>query len=81
MTIQDEWKEFEKKVIPKDAGEDQRNDTKKSFFAGALIVFYLMDNIKIGKIPREEVSYYIDNLHEECIEFGKEQIRKSVEKN
>lgn len=41
-TIKKQWKSYLEKVVPEDAGPNQVSETKKSFYAGAVVLYEMM---------------------------------------
>lgn len=68
-TIEQEWMEFNRDVIPKDAGSVQRLEMKKAFFAGAYMALTKLSSISLQ--TNEDVAVtMIENLHRECRDFA-----------
>lgn len=40
--INEEWQEYKRKVIPKDAGHAQKRETKQAFYAGATVLMAIV---------------------------------------
>lgn len=63
------WAEFERKVIPQDASLRQRQEMKLAFYAGALVLF----NVSQDLDPCDEVTdadhAHFDRLYNEINDF------------
>jgi len=68
-TIQDTWDGYERLAIPAIAGELQRRESKKAFYAGALGVALLMTYAPGDDLSDDQVADYYKALIAECREF------------
>ncbi|HEX2882239.1 MAG TPA: hypothetical protein VHO25_22115 [Polyangiaceae bacterium] len=65
------WERFEAMVLPQSAGAFQRNEMRKAFFAGATILFEIMNNgISDGLDVNPEDMTFMNDLNAEMVEFG-----------
>lgn len=80
--IQQHWESYRARVIPKDAGGVQVEETRRAFYAGAAIVFGALIH---GVSPGEEVQAtdlrMMDDLQTELDEFLAEQGAKAAPRN
>jgi hypothetical protein len=72
--IQAEWYGFEKAVLPATAGENQRIETRKAFFAGASAIFALLvKGVSPGTgEPTDGDMALMDDLAAEIRDFGEQ---------
>lgn len=52
--IEKHYKEYDKLVLPKNAGEVQRKETEQAFYSGAWLLFSIISKIAHGE--SEEIS-------------------------
>ena len=62
---------YAKQTIPEHAGEAQRKDTKRAFFAGALSTLQVLSIASESAMTEKEGAKFIHELNEETIEFFK----------
>ena len=75
-TIQNAYKSYEE-LMPKDAGEIQRKETKRAFYAGALTMFTLLNKISNNK--NENIAIQLtEGLYQE-LELYKQQVLEGKE--
>jgi len=71
--IETAWKRFERMVVPADASAVQRSEMRKSFYAGAAIVFKVItQNVSEGEEVQESDLKLLDDIAREVDEFGVE---------
>lgn len=76
-TIQEEWENFLKKVIPENAPKIQKIETERAFYAGASSVIWIID--RLNENQSESVILNIwEGLKEECIDFFKNIFDESI---
>ena len=68
-TIQSEWGEYRKQVVPPDAGEVQLAETMNGFYAGASAALRIMSNISESDISTEAGVAIFDGLLDEVCRF------------
>lgn len=75
--IQEEWEKFHDRVMPLGAGEIQRRETRRAFFAGAAALFSILNrNVEGGSgEPTADEMAVMDDLSEEIQEYGRELAR------
>ncbi len=61
----EEWEGFSNVVIPEDAGEVQRREMKRSFFAGAQCLLLLSANLANEIDDPKIYNKVLQNIHEE----------------
>lgn len=70
--IQAAWLSYEQMVLPKDAGEVQRSETKQAFFAGASTIFQaLMVGLSDGPDESGGDMKMLSTIEQELRNFGK----------
>lgn len=72
-TIQEQWIDYRKKVVPPDAPDVQIQETRRGFYAGALAILQMQFAVSGGE---EELSddagvALIESWHQECADFMK----------
>jgi hypothetical protein len=67
--IEQEWQEFEKKIMPKNAPEIQRKEMRRAFYAGAWTMLKLVQSLGADGIPEEDAIGVLEEVDKECIEF------------
>ncbi len=67
-SVDSEWKDYAKMVIPKNARENQRVETRKAFYAGA---FTILEGILPRCMPMSEVDAdkYLNDIRDEIRRF------------
>lgn len=71
-SIQSQWGMFEKAVMPKDAHPIQRQEMKRSFYAGAEAILRIQHAISDGSLSDDAAVGVIEGLHQEMIIFSGE---------
>lgn len=73
MVIAEAWKRFEAMVLPASAGEVQRAETRKAFYAGASIMFRTMTGgVSEGDEIRDSDLALLDGIAKEVDAYGLE---------
>jgi len=72
--VEDSWKGFAIKVIPKDAPKNQFIEMRKAYYCGCFAMFTLMFEISntIGETDEEGASKILENINNKC----QEEIKK-----
>lgn len=68
-SIQEQWDDFSKNIIPRGAGEIQRDECKKSFYAGALTMIEAMGEIATAGLSEQAEEATINGLQSEIVDF------------
>lgn len=68
-TIHDQWKSYEKEVIPKEASQAQRTECKRAFYAGATGIFMIFVNGVAAKKEQEAVDA-IESLNKQLADYA-----------
>lgn len=72
-TIADQWSDFDRLILrPTGAGNVQRVETKRAFYAGAQAVLNVMLEIACVDTSDEGGAAMLEGLHDECRRFGAE---------
>lgn len=69
--IEDSWKGFASKVVPKDASETQRSEMRKAYYCGFYSNFDLMGLISVN-YTEDKACHIMDEIKEQC----EKEIRK-----
>lgn len=71
-SIEAGWQSYLKRVVPKDAGHVQVNETRQAFWAGATVLFYaIMQTLDPGDEPTEDDLQRMVNIAAEIDAFAK----------
>jgi len=69
--LADQWQDFEKRVLPADAGEVQRIETRRAFYAGAqALLCGLLNMFEPDHGPTEEDLKAMDSIKAELDQFA-----------
>jgi len=70
-TVQEHWGIFEKLVIPLEVTKEQKSEIKKSFYAGAAAVHFMLSKKSLNE---EAAKAILDGVYKESMDFfwGKE---------
>jgi len=69
--IADLWQSYAAHVLPPNASDTQRRETRRAFYAGALSIFnVIVDSLTDGPEPQEEDVRTIEALSEELSAFA-----------
>ena len=74
------WTIFAGAVLSPSASQVQRDEMRKSFYAGFVECFKIMDDLS-NALPEEESLRAMDRLNNEARDFYKEIVRKADEGN
>lgn len=81
-SIQQEWEDFSKKVIPECTQKDvQYLEMRKAFFAGALSLLNGVNAMGNPKIPEKDCLKYLNERADELQEFYVNLMKEYAEKN
>lgn len=70
-TLDDEWKEFARQVIPAAASTRQIAEMRRAWYAGVATMFSLMTwGLDPEREPTDLDVEYLENLHKELTEFS-----------
>lgn len=67
--LQEAWKQFEQGVMPVDAGDVQRQEMRRAFFAGAWTVHCELMRIGQDHITEAEGQAVLTDLHREFVHY------------
>jgi hypothetical protein len=70
-TLFDHWKSFERAIVPKGAGAIQREECRRSFYAGAAAMFSLVLDAS-EPADEDECEFNMTRLSEELKAFPKD---------
>lgn len=68
------WESYEEHCVPREAGPEQRTETRRAFYAGALFTIMVLDRIGEPDVPEREGLEIMSMLRAECEEFVAEQL-------
>ena len=69
-TVQSLWQDFDTKVVaPSGAGDVQRSEMRKAFFAGANVMFYMM--VEASGYPEDTALTVVEKISKELRDFPK----------
>lgn len=68
-TIEDGWIEYYRVVIPKNAGQVQKEETKRAFYAGAMQACYAVSKIGGKQVSLDSGANMFQALVDECVVF------------
>jgi hypothetical protein len=67
----EQWDQFARAVLPKDAPADQRREMRRAFYAGAQgILFKVITALAPDSEPTEEDLRMMDDLERELLDFA-----------
>jgi hypothetical protein len=67
----EQWDQFARAVLPRDASADQRREMRRAFYAGAQgILFRVISALAPESEPTEDDLRMMDDLEKELAEFG-----------
>jgi len=69
--IANSWASFAERVVPEDAGENQKIESKRCFYAGCVGVLKILLNVDEDTSSEESVDV-IEGLFQECEQFQKD---------
>ena len=70
-SLADEWREFERAVMPKGAPQVQRVEMRRAWYAGAAMMFSLMTGgLDADSEPTDLDVAYLSSLHREIAAFS-----------
>lgn len=68
-TIEAEWKDFERSVMPRNAGQTQRLAMKQAFYAGAFIMLNACIDLGDDSITPQEADAWVSGRRAEIQAF------------
>lgn len=69
MSIQQSWVDFEKKIIPEGASEEQRRDMKMAYLGGVYVALTAMDTIVDVEPDENKAALMVGALYTECTQL------------
>jgi hypothetical protein len=69
--IEKHWRSFRENVIPHDAPEIQVTESKRAFYAGAIVMFCKMQCV-VGMGPDEAGVGRLEALQKEFVEYARD---------
>ena len=77
MNIQSGWEEFERDVVPRDAGPIQRHESKVAFHAGVVWLLQLLVSEQ-GSDSEEVLLELLKGVHTEARDFANRGVYESL---
>ncbi len=68
-TIEEQWENIGKRIIPPTASEVQRREMRKAFYAGAIVMLRLVQDMGREDVSENEVLRRFDELVLEAKDF------------
>lgn len=69
-TIKEKWEDYQRKVVPKAASENQVIETRRAFYAGAFVMFSLVALTSEQAINEDVGAAFLEGLRQECLAFS-----------
>ena len=71
-TMAEQWAAYEAQVLPSTAGETQRIETRRGFYAGAQALLSLINRVSIDDVSEDQGAAMIERLHQELLAFSRD---------
>jgi len=71
-TVQEQWDEFRKLVVPKDAAPIQVQEMRRSFYAGVEAMLRIQWAIGEDSVSEDAGVAILEGIHDECQRFAQE---------
>lgn len=72
-SLADEWRDFERRILPQGAGPIQLLETRRAFYAGAQTMFNLItDGLDADSGPTDLDVAYVESLFQEMQQFARD---------
>lgn len=68
--IRDAWQTYDRDVVPKDAGDVQRLETRRAFFAGAMALMQINNFIGEDSTPEQVGLVFLNAINAELRDFA-----------
>jgi hypothetical protein len=69
-TIAGAWNSYSKAALPPTAGAVQRRETKQAFYAGAISLLGVLDELSTPEVSEEAGMAVLASLHHEARSYG-----------
>jgi hypothetical protein len=69
LPLMQAWESYERDVMPRDAGQDQRVETRRAFYAGAKAVLQMALQIGEDSVSEAQGVILLETLKRECEAF------------
>lgn len=71
LLMAEEWDKFARRVLPADASQVQKQETRRAFYAGAQsILFRVIQSFAPESEPTDADLQIMDDLHQELQDFA-----------
>jgi hypothetical protein len=67
--IRDAWQSYDRDVVPREAGESQRLETRRAFYAGAMTVLLITTKLGEDAVSEADGVKTLDAIHREMEQF------------
>ena len=71
-TIKEHWESFEKLVIHKEAGADQRKEMRNAFYDGAQSTLFGIREVSDSNVSEDAGAHIIEGYNQELSDFVKQ---------
>jgi hypothetical protein len=68
-TVAQEWAEYEKAIVPKNAGPTQVKETKRAFYGGCMSMLHIL--MAMTDLSDNDGADLLELRHKELQEFGR----------
>ncbi len=65
-----EWNEYKARTMPQNVSKIQLQETRRAFYAGAVAVLSICQEISAYDWTEEEGAIALENLMQECVSFA-----------
>lgn len=69
-TVMQQWESYEREVVPKTAGAEQRIESRRAFFAGAQALLNLVSGVGSDDVSENQGVAMLDGLSAELQVFS-----------
>lgn len=71
--LADEWREFDTRIMPGNAGREQRIEMRRAYYAGASSMFHLMTGgLDADSEPTDLDVAFVESLSQELAAFARD---------
>lgn len=77
-TVQEAWEQYAANVVPPEAGDAQRVETRRAFYGGALSVVNIMIAISDQEISEDAGAAIFEGVRQECVAFYQRQLTEDL---
>ena len=78
--IDEQWRTYSERVVPANASDAQRMETRNAFYGGAVTLFAaILNSVEPGTEPTDNDLKVFDDLQAEFDDFGAEAEKKALQ--